>query len=41
MRRADKNANGEVIERLEGSCPTCGPVSLTAGEWRIFDNRSG
>jgi hypothetical protein len=34
MRRAENNGRGEAVARLEGSCPNCGSVSLTAGEWR-------
>jgi hypothetical protein len=37
MRRAEKGPGGEVVARVEGACPNCGPVSLTAGQWRIFD----
>jgi hypothetical protein len=36
IRRAEKNARGEAVARLEGECPNCGSVSLTAGEWRLF-----
>jgi hypothetical protein len=36
MRRASKKANGEAVGRLEGSCPNCDSVSLSAGEWRLF-----
>ena len=35
MRRATKRPDGEAVARLEGWCPNCGHVSLTAGEWRI------
>jgi hypothetical protein len=38
MRRAEKKQNGEAVARLEGSCPTCGSISLTAGQWRTFGN---
>jgi hypothetical protein len=38
MRRAEKNADGEAVTRLEGACPQCGPISLTAGEWRRAGN---
>ncbi|MGH2852615.1 MAG: hypothetical protein ACRDLF_00265 [Solirubrobacteraceae bacterium] len=42
MRRAEKKVNGEAVCRLEGSCPNCGPVSLTAGQWRLFgDGKTG
>ena len=40
MRRAERKANGEAVARLEGSCPNCGPVSLTAGQWRLYGNAS-
>jgi hypothetical protein len=36
MRRGTKKADGEAVGRLEGSCPNCGSVSLSAGEWRLF-----
>lgn len=39
FRRAEKNKSGEAVARLEGSCPTCGFISLTAGEWRRYSNR--
>ena len=39
LRRATKNAAGEAIGRLEGSCPNCGAVSLTTGQWRLFGNK--
>jgi hypothetical protein len=40
MRRAEKKANGEAVARLEGSCSNCKEsVSLTAGQWRLFDNK--
>jgi hypothetical protein len=39
LRRAEKNANGEAVGRLEGSCENCGPVSLTTGQWRLFGNK--
>jgi len=38
FRRAEKKKSGEAVARLEGSCPTCGFISLTAGEWRRYDN---
>ncbi len=40
MRRAERKASGEAVARLEGSCPNCGPVSLTAGQWRLYRNAS-
>jgi hypothetical protein len=39
MRRAEKKADGVVSARLEGSCPNCGPISLTAGQWRRANNK--
>jgi Fe-S cluster biogenesis protein NfuA len=33
-RRLSKLSNGEVALRLEGRCSKCGPIELTAGEWR-------
>jgi hypothetical protein len=39
FRRAEKKASGEAVGRLEGSCLNCGPVSLTTGDWRLFDNK--
>jgi len=39
MRRAKKKLDGEAVASLEGSCPNCGPVSLTAGQWRLFSNK--
>ncbi len=41
LRRAEKRANGEAVGRLEGSCPNCGPVSLTTGDWRLMNNKKG
>jgi hypothetical protein len=38
FRRANKNKKGEAIARLEGTCPNCGFISLTAGEWRLYSN---
>lgn len=38
MRRATKNADGEAVCRLEGSCPNCKTVSLTVGQWRRVGN---
>jgi len=37
MRRAARRSSGETVAWLEGACPNCGPVSMTAGQWRIFD----
>jgi len=39
MRRAEKKADGAATARLEGSCPNCGPISLTAGQWRFANNK--
>jgi hypothetical protein len=39
MRRARKKQSGEAVAALEGSCPNCGSVSLTAGQWRLFNNK--
>jgi hypothetical protein len=39
LRRAKKNASGEAVGRLEGSCPNCDPISLTTGQWRLFNNK--
>lgn len=36
-RRVGKKKSGEAVARLEGSCPNCGSVSLTAGQWRLFE----
>jgi len=38
MRRAEKKNDGEAVPRLEGSCPNCGSITLTAGEWRTFNS---
>ena len=38
MRRATRNKRGHAVARLEGSCPNCGPVCLTAGKWRLAHN---
>jgi hypothetical protein len=38
-RRVGKKRNGEAVARLEGSCRNCGSVSLTAGQWRLFENK--
>jgi len=32
LRRAEQNAAGEAVWHLKGSCPNCGPVSLTTGD---------
>jgi hypothetical protein len=31
----------EAVARLEGECSTCGRVSLTAGQWRMYNNSKG
>lgn len=33
-RRLRKLKSGEVSARIEGRCARCGPIELTAGEWR-------
>jgi transposase len=38
IRRASKNADGEAVSRLEGTCPNCKSVSLTVGRWRLAGN---
>ena len=35
MRRARRGLAGIAIAWLEGACENCGPVALTAGQWRI------
>jgi hypothetical protein len=39
LRRVSKKQSGEAVARLEGTCETCRPISLTAGEWRRFQNK--
>jgi len=31
----------EAVARLEGECSTCGRISLTAGQWRMYNNSKG
>ncbi len=31
----------EAVARLEGECPTCRRISLTAGQWRMYNNSKG
>jgi hypothetical protein len=38
-RRAGKKRNGEAVARLVGECEKCKSISLTAGEWRLFENK--
>lgn len=32
---------GRAVTRVEGSCPTCGPVMVTSGRWRAVQNPGG
>jgi hypothetical protein len=40
-RRVGKKQSGEAVARVEGECPSCGRISLTAGQWRMFNNSKG
>jgi hypothetical protein len=37
-KRLSTNAQGRVIARVEGKCPTCGPITITSGDWRRAQN---
>jgi hypothetical protein len=41
FRRAATKADGDAVARLEGSCPKCGSVCLTAGQWRPYGSGKG
>jgi len=39
-KRIDVNDKGKIVARVEGSCETCGPITITSGNWRYTqDNR--
>jgi hypothetical protein len=40
-RRVGKKRNGEAVARLEGECPNCKSISLTAGQWRMYNGSKG
>lgn len=33
-KRITRNGDGTLAARLEGACPSCGPIEVTAGDWR-------
>ena len=38
QKRFRHKQDGELVVGIEGSCPNCGPISITSGQWR-FDGK--
>jgi hypothetical protein len=37
-KRITRAASGTTTVRMEGSCPQCGPITITSGDWRAARN---
>jgi hypothetical protein len=39
QKRFHRTAKGRLVPRLEGQCDSCGPITITSGDWKYSDKK--